>query len=49
VLLLSPFGVSRTQAIAVGLLWFSATLLVSVLGAPAFAVGHRRKAEEPSA
>ena len=30
------------QAVAVGLVWYAMTLLVSLLGAPAFAVGHRR-------
>jgi uncharacterized membrane protein YbhN (UPF0104 family) len=42
VLFLRSFGVSSAQAIAAGLLWFTATLVVSMLGAPAFAVGHRR-------
>ena len=32
------------KAIGVGLLWYGMTLLVSLLGAPAFAVGHRRRA-----
>lgn len=44
VLFLHPFGVSSGQAIAVGLLWYASTLVVSMLGAPAFAVGHRLKA-----
>ncbi len=35
-------GVPTGQAVAVGLLWYAMTLLVSLLGAPAFAVGHRR-------
>jgi hypothetical protein len=43
VVFLAPWDVSRAQAIAVGLLWFSATLVVSMLGAPTFAVGHRRR------
>jgi hypothetical protein len=43
VLFLSPWGVSHAQAIAAGLLWFSATLAVSMLGAPSFAVGNRRR------
>jgi uncharacterized membrane protein YbhN (UPF0104 family) len=42
VLFLRSFGVSSAQAIAAGLLWFTTTLVVSMLGAPAFAVGHRR-------
>ncbi len=44
VLFLHPFGVSNGQAIAVGLLWYASTLVVSMIGAPAFAVGHRSKA-----
>ncbi len=43
VLFLHPWGVDQRQAIALGLLWFSATLIVSMLGAPAFAVGNRNK------
>jgi hypothetical protein len=27
--------------VAVGLLWYALTLVVSLLGAPAFAIGHR--------
>ena len=50
VLFLSPWpGVSGTQAIAVGLLWFFATLVVSMLGAPAFAAGSRHRTPEPAA
>jgi hypothetical protein len=41
VLFLHPLGVTREQAIAAGLLWWGALLLVSMLGAPAFAIGHR--------
>jgi uncharacterized protein (TIRG00374 family) len=50
VLFLQPWGVSSAQAIAAGLLWFLATLIVSSLGAPAFAVGQRRRrdASEPA-
>jgi len=48
VLFLQPWGVSSSQAIAAGLLWFFATLIVSMLGAPSFAVGHRPKTEIPS-
>ena len=43
VLFLQPWGVSNGQAIAVGLLWFLLTLIVSGLGAPAFAVGQRKQ------
>jgi uncharacterized membrane protein YbhN (UPF0104 family) len=41
VLLLHPLGVPTGQAAAVGLLWYAMTLLVSLAGAPAFALGHR--------
>ena len=41
VLLLHPLGVSNGQAIGIGLLWYLTMLLVSLLGAPAFAVGGR--------
>jgi len=42
VLLLHPLGVSNGQAIGIGLLWYLTMLLVSLLGAPAFAVGNRK-------
>ena len=42
VLLLHPLGVPTGRAIGVGLLWYGMMLLVSLLGAPAFAVGNRR-------
>jgi hypothetical protein len=42
VLFLHPFGVRNAQAIAVGLLWYAGVLIVSMIGAPAFAVGKRR-------
>ena len=42
VLFLGPLGVSAGQAVAVGLIIYAATLAVSLLGAPAFAVGSRR-------
>lgn len=38
-----PLGVATGRAVAIGLLWYGMTLLVSLLGAPAFAVGHRRR------
>jgi hypothetical protein len=41
VLLLHPLGVPTGKAIGVGLLWYGMTLIVSLLGAPLFAVGHR--------
>jgi uncharacterized membrane protein YbhN (UPF0104 family) len=41
VLFLGPLGVGTGQAIAVGLLVYAMTVTVSLLGAPAFAVGSR--------
>jgi len=41
VVFLGPLGVSAGQAITVGLLVYAMTLAVSLLGAPAFAVGGR--------
>ncbi|MDQ6696682.1 MAG: flippase-like domain-containing protein [Actinomycetota bacterium] len=40
-LFLQPLGVPRAQAVALGLLLYLLNLLVSLLGAPAFAIGHR--------
>ena len=42
VVFLGPLGVSAGQAVTVGLIIYAATLAVSLLGAPAFAVGSRR-------
>jgi uncharacterized membrane protein YbhN (UPF0104 family) len=39
-LLLHPLGVPTGQAVALGLLWYAMTLVVSLFGAPAFAIGH---------
>ncbi len=44
VLFLTPLGVSTGGAVALGLLWYAMLLVVSLLGAPAFAVGHRHHA-----
>jgi uncharacterized protein (TIRG00374 family) len=44
VLLLHPLGIHNGQAIGIGLLWYLTMLLVSFLGAPAFAVGNRHPA-----
>lgn len=41
VLLLAPLGVATGQAVALGLLLYGMNLVVSLLGAPAFAVGAR--------
>ena len=41
VLLLVPLGVAAGQAVALGLLLYGINLVVSLLGAPAFAVGSR--------
>lgn len=50
VLFLGPLGIPRSQAIALGLLMYLLNLVVSLFGAPAFAVGHRNKREpEPAA
>jgi hypothetical protein len=43
VLFLGPLGVAQEQAIALGLLLYLLNLAVSLLGAPAFAVGGRRR------
>ena len=42
VLFLHPLGVPRSQAIALGLLLYLLNLVVSLLGAPAFAIGHSK-------
>jgi uncharacterized membrane protein YbhN (UPF0104 family) len=44
-LFLQPFGVTNAQALAAGLLWFGALVIVSMLGAPAF-IGYRKPVEE---
>lgn len=41
VLFLHPLGVPQSQAIALGLLLYLLNLVVSLLGAPAFAIDHR--------
>jgi uncharacterized protein (TIRG00374 family) len=45
VIFLGPLGVSAAQAVAVGLLLHASTLLISLLGAPAFALGTRERAQ----
>jgi uncharacterized membrane protein YbhN (UPF0104 family) len=47
-LLLHPLGVPTGQAVAVGLLWYAMTLLVSLAGAPAFALGHHGRHQTPA-
>jgi uncharacterized protein (TIRG00374 family) len=47
-LLLHPMGVPTGQAVAVGLLWYTMTLVVSLAGAPAFAIGHRQPSGHPA-
>jgi hypothetical protein len=42
VLFLEPLGVSQAQAIALGLMVYGINLAVSLLGAPAFALGRRQ-------
>lgn len=44
VLFLTPLGVPTEQAIALGLLIYALTLAMSLIGAPAFAIGSRRHA-----
>jgi len=46
VLFLHSFQVSNAQAGAAGLLWWGCMIVVSMLGAPAFAVGHRPHAPD---
>jgi len=46
VLLLRPLGVPTGKAIGIGLLWYGMTLVISLLGAPAFAVGQRHEDPE---
>lgn len=48
VLFLGPLGVATEQAIALGLLLYLLNLGVSLLGAPAFAVGGRAPAATPA-
>ena len=43
VLFLTPLGVPAEQAIALGLVLYALNLGVSLIGAPAFAVGGRRQ------
>jgi glycosyltransferase 2 family protein len=45
VLFLQPLGVAQQEAIALGLLLYMLNLVVSLLGAPAFAAGGRRHHE----
>jgi uncharacterized protein (TIRG00374 family) len=46
-LFLQPLGVPQSQAIALGLLLYLLNLVVSLFGAPAFAVGHRVRPSLP--
>ena len=46
VVFLNPLGVGRGQAIALGLLVYGLNLAVSLLGAPSFAAGGKRAAQE---
>ena len=45
VLFLKPLGVPTGQAVALGILLYLLNLIVSLLGAPAFAIGGRRRAD----
>ena len=49
VIFLVPLGATSGQAVAVGLLWYALVLVVSLLGAPLFAVGHRHRAPSTTA
>jgi uncharacterized membrane protein YbhN (UPF0104 family) len=49
VLFLHPLGVSRDHAIALRLLVYGINLVVSLLGAPSFAVGAPSKTKAPLA
>ena len=40
-LFLGPLGVATEEAIALGLLLYLLNMVVSLLGAPAFAIGNR--------
>ena len=42
-LFLHSFHVSNAQGGAAGLLWWGSMLVVSMLGAPAFAIGNRTR------
>ena len=42
-LLFHPLGAETGSAVAVGLLWYAMMLIASLGGAPAFAIGHRRR------
>ena len=48
ILFLTPLGVATEEAIALGLLLYLLNLGVSLLGAPAFAVGGRNRPVEPA-
>ena len=48
-LFLRPPGVPTAQAVALGILLYVLNLLVSLLGAPAFAVGGRSRDDDPAA
>jgi len=47
-LFLHPWGVSTAQSVGIGLCWYGMMLLVSLAGAPAFAMGHRNHRASPS-
>jgi uncharacterized membrane protein YbhN (UPF0104 family) len=47
-LLLHPLGAETGQAVAVGLLWYALMLIVSLGGAPSFALGDRSPAPAPT-
>lgn len=48
-LFLTPLGVTTGQAVGIGLLWYFIVLVVSLAGAPAFAIGRRHPGPEVTA
>jgi hypothetical protein len=48
VLFLTPLGVPAEQAIALGLVLYAVNLIVSLAGAPSFAIGGRYSRTTPS-
>jgi hypothetical protein len=44
---LQAHDITKSRAVAAGLLWYGCMLVISMFGAPAFAMGHRRGARVP--
>lgn len=47
-LLLAPWGVGKEQAVAIGLLWFLATIVTGLIGGVLFMLDRRRQASLPT-